>query len=145
MDELREYQIRLWRADHELLYGVPTISMSEKVRSFSLSSAGRCQHKDRQIARMQATKKITDVECGQLQDLTILGPLGYSFLGQGRQPMSLRNFKSVQKMQDVIMIHFTIPNASEWGDTMSVTIPVADAKKLVDMVQAALQPKGASK
>ncbi len=59
--------------------------------------------------------------------------------------MSLRNFKSVQKMQDVIMIHFTIPNASEWGDTMSVTIPVADAKKLVDMVQAALQPKGASK
>lgn len=145
MDELREYQIRLWRADHELLYGVPTISMSEKVESFSLSSAGRCQHKDRQIARMQATKKITDVECGQLQDLNILGPLGYSFLGQGRQPMSLRNFKSVQKMQDVIMIHFTIPNASEWGDTMSVTIPVADAKKLVDMVQAALQPKGASK
>jgi hypothetical protein len=59
--------------------------------------------------------------------------------------MSIRNFKSGQKIQNVVMIHFTIPNASEWGDTMSVTIPVADAKKLVHTIQDALHPKGEAK
>ena len=30
MDRQREYEIRLWGADKELLYVVPTISMTEK-------------------------------------------------------------------------------------------------------------------
>lgn len=60
--------------------------------------------------------------------------------------MSLRNFKSVQKIQNVMMIYFTQPTASAaWDDTMSITIPAAEAQKLLEHLQAALHPKSARK
>ncbi len=59
--------------------------------------------------------------------------------------MSLGNVKSVQKIQNVIMIHFTQPDTSPWGDTTSVTFPVTDAKKLLDKIQKALHPKAANR
>jgi len=56
--------------------------------------------------------------------------------------VSVRNFKSAQKMQNVVMLYFSQP-ASSWGDSiMSVTIPVAEAKRLLDHLQAALNGDG---
>lgn len=57
--------------------------------------------------------------------------------------MSLRNFKSVQKIQNVVMIYFALPETSLWGDQISVTIPVADAQRLLENLQATLHPKSA--
>jgi hypothetical protein len=59
--------------------------------------------------------------------------------------MSLRNFKTVQKIRNVMVIYFTQPDTLGWGDVMSVTIPVADAQKLLDNLQTTLHPKSASK
>jgi len=59
--------------------------------------------------------------------------------------MALRNFKTVQKIRNVMMIYFTLPDTSGWGDVMSVTIPVADAQRLLDNLQATLHPKSAGK
>jgi hypothetical protein len=59
--------------------------------------------------------------------------------------MSLRNFKSVHKIQDVMMIYFTQVGSSPWGDQISVTIPVADAQRLLEKLQATLHPNGAGK
>jgi len=45
-------------------------------------------------------------------------------------------------MQNVVMLYFSQP-ASSWGDSiMSVTIPVAEAKRLLDHLQAALNGDG---
>jgi hypothetical protein len=53
--------------------------------------------------------------------------------------MSTRNFKDVQKVRDVMVLYFSTPD-SQWGETMSVTIPAADAQKLLRKLEEALHP-----
>ena len=54
--------------------------------------------------------------------------------------MSAWKFKMVQKAQNVVILHFNDSSHEEWGDTMSVTIPSADAQKLLTKLQTALHP-----
>lgn len=58
--------------------------------------------------------------------------------------MSAWKFKDVQKTQDALTLHFSDSAHPPWGDTMSVTIPAADAAKLLARLQAMLHPGGAS-
>ena len=51
--------------------------------------------------------------------------------------MSTRNFKDIQKAKDVVVLYFSTP-ASQWGETTSVTIPAADAQKLLRKLEQAL-------
>ena len=55
--------------------------------------------------------------------------------------MSMRNFKDLHKAKDVVVLYFSTP-ASQWGETTSVTIPAADAQKLLHKLQQTLQAKG---
>lgn len=59
--------------------------------------------------------------------------------------MALHKVVSVKKTNEGLMLNFTQPGADEWGGTMSVTVPITDAKKLADMVHTALHSKGAGK
>jgi len=54
--------------------------------------------------------------------------------------MSHWTFKNVQKAQNVVIIYFNDTNQPLWGGTMSVTIPAADAQKLLTNLQALLHP-----
>ena len=54
--------------------------------------------------------------------------------------MSAWKFKNVQKTHNVVTLHFSDASHSEWGDTMSVTIPAADAQKLLAKLHSALRP-----
>jgi len=53
--------------------------------------------------------------------------------------MSGWKFKTVQKAHDFVTLHFNDTSHATWGDTMSVTIPQADAEKLLAKLQAELQ------
>ena len=53
--------------------------------------------------------------------------------------MSIRTFKDIQKAKDVVVLYFSTP-ASQWGETMSVTIAAADAQKLLRELEKALHP-----
>ena len=55
--------------------------------------------------------------------------------------MSAWKFKTVQKAQNVVILHFNDASHEEWGDTMSVTIPAVDAQKLLVKLQTALHPQ----
>ena len=56
--------------------------------------------------------------------------------------MAAWKFKTVQKAQNVVILHFNDSSHPEWGDTMSVTIPAGDAQKLLAKLQSALHPHG---
>jgi hypothetical protein len=56
--------------------------------------------------------------------------------------MSAWKFKAVQKAQNVVTLYFNDASHAEWGDTMSVTIPAADAQKLLAKLQSTLHPHG---
>lgn len=58
--------------------------------------------------------------------------------------MSAWKFKTIQKSQNVVILHFNDSSHEEWGDTMSVTIPASDAQKLLSKLQTALHPRGQS-
>jgi hypothetical protein len=55
--------------------------------------------------------------------------------------MSAWKFKTVQKTQNLVILHFNESSHPEWGDTMSVTIPASDAQKLLAKLQSALHPQ----
>jgi hypothetical protein len=57
--------------------------------------------------------------------------------------MSAWKFKTVQKVQSVVILYFNDASHEEWGDTMSVTLPTSDAQKLLAKLQTALHPHGA--
>ena len=57
--------------------------------------------------------------------------------------MSAWKFKTIQKTQSVVILHFNDSSHEEWGDTMSVTIPASDAQKLLAKLQTALHPGSA--
>jgi hypothetical protein len=57
--------------------------------------------------------------------------------------MSAWKFKTIQKTQNVVILHFNDSSHEEWGDTMSVTIPASDAQKLLAKLQTALDRHGA--
>lgn len=59
--------------------------------------------------------------------------------------MSSWKFQSVQKAQNTVTLYFNDSSRSEWGDTMSVTIPAADALKLFDKLKSTLHPQSATK
>jgi phosphotransferase system HPr-like phosphotransfer protein len=52
--------------------------------------------------------------------------------------MSTRNFKDLHKANDVVVLYFSTP-ASQWGETVSVTIPAADAQKLLRKLEETVQ------
>lgn len=53
--------------------------------------------------------------------------------------MSGWKFKNVQKAQDVVILYFTdTTSGALWADTRSVTIPIADAQKLLTKLQGIL-------
>lgn len=52
--------------------------------------------------------------------------------------MAAWKFKDVQKAQYTVTLYFSDSSHPPWGDTMSVTIPAADAAKLLASLQAAL-------
>ena len=52
--------------------------------------------------------------------------------------MSGWKFKTVQKAHDMVTLHFNDTSRTLWGDTMSVTIPVGDAEKLLAKLQLEL-------
>jgi hypothetical protein len=52
--------------------------------------------------------------------------------------MSAWKFKNVQKAPNAVILHFNDASHSEWGDTMSVTLPAADAHKLLAKLQSTL-------
>ena len=54
--------------------------------------------------------------------------------------MSAWKFKDAQKTKDALILHFSDSAHPPWGDTMSVTIPAADAAKLEARLQAILHP-----
>jgi len=56
--------------------------------------------------------------------------------------MSAWKFKTVEKAHQMVILHFNDSTRSEWGDTMSVTLPPADAEKLLAKLQSALHPNG---
>jgi hypothetical protein len=51
--------------------------------------------------------------------------------------MSTRNFKDLHKANDVVVLYFSTPT-SQWGETTSVTIPAADAQKLLRKLEETL-------
>jgi hypothetical protein len=59
--------------------------------------------------------------------------------------MSAWKFRDVQKTQDALILHFSDSSHPPWEDTRSVTIPAADAAKLLAKLQAILHPGAASK
>jgi hypothetical protein len=54
--------------------------------------------------------------------------------------MSSWKFQSAQKAQNAVVLYFNDSSRSEWGDTMSVTIPASDAQKLLDKLKSTLHP-----
>ncbi|HWU54060.1 MAG TPA: hypothetical protein VN175_01080 [Rhizomicrobium sp.] len=58
--------------------------------------------------------------------------------------MSAWKFKDAQKTHDALILHFSDLAHPPWGDTMSVTIPAADAAKLMARLQAILHPASKS-
>jgi len=54
--------------------------------------------------------------------------------------MSVWKFKDVQKTQDVLILHFSDSSHPPWGDTMSVTVPAAEAVKLLAKLEQTLHP-----
>ena len=55
--------------------------------------------------------------------------------------MSAWKFKTVEKAHHMVILHFSDSSRLEWGDTMSVTIPPADAQKLLSQLETALHPR----
>jgi hypothetical protein len=54
--------------------------------------------------------------------------------------MSRWQFNNVQKAKDEVILYFNDTTQPLWGSTMSVTIPAADAQKLLTRLQAILHP-----
>lgn len=54
--------------------------------------------------------------------------------------MSRWQFKNVQKAQTEVILYFSDTTQPLWGSTMSVTIPIADAQKLLTKLDAILHP-----
>lgn len=52
--------------------------------------------------------------------------------------MSGWKFKTVEKAHEAVILHFNDTSHATWGDTMSVTIPEADAERLLAKLQAEL-------
>ena len=52
--------------------------------------------------------------------------------------MSVWKFKEDQKTQDSVILHFSDSSHPPWGDTMSVTIPPAEAAKLLAKLETTL-------
>ena len=52
--------------------------------------------------------------------------------------MSVWKFKDVQKAEDAVILHFADSSHPPWGDTMSVTVPAAEAAKLLAKLETTL-------
>lgn len=59
--------------------------------------------------------------------------------------MSSWKFKDIRETQDVVILSFNDSAHPPWGDEMSVTIPVAEATKLLAKLEATLHPHVHSK
>lgn len=57
--------------------------------------------------------------------------------------MSTRTFKDIQKAKDVVVLYFGTP-ASQWDETMSVTMAAADAQRLLRELERTLHPASKS-
>jgi hypothetical protein len=55
--------------------------------------------------------------------------------------MSTRNFKDIQKADDHLVLYFSTP-ASQWGETVSITMPLAESQKLLRKLQETLHASG---
>jgi hypothetical protein len=55
--------------------------------------------------------------------------------------MSGWKFKTAHKAQNLVTLYFNDTSRTLWGDTMSVTIPAADAEKLLAKLQAELHAR----